>query len=156
MGVSGTGKSTLGRALADHLGGSFLEADDFHPQANIQKMSSGKALTDADRAPWLRNLAAELERRSQVAGSITVLACSALKERYRDALRVPGARTDVVFLDGPREVIRERLSSRKHHFMPATLLDSQLEALEVPHRALHADIIQPVDELVDELVPRLL
>jgi gluconokinase len=127
-GVSGSGKSTLAAQLAGHLGWAFIEGDDHHPAANIAKMSAGIPLTDADRWPWLQALA-DLVAANARAGVPTVLACSALRRCYRDRLR---AGTGLVFLhaDGPAEIVRERIASRRDHFMPARLLDSQLAILE--------------------------
>jgi gluconokinase len=123
MGVSGSGKSTLAQGLADTLGWPFQEGDDLHPAANIAKMSAGIPLTDDDRAPWLDRVAAWID--SHPTGIVT---CSALKRSYRDRLRRPG----VIFVlpDVPRAVLQERLAHRSGHFMPASLLDSQLDTLE--------------------------
>ena len=142
MGVSGAGKTTLGRALAGAVGWDFADADDFHPPENIAKMRAGVPLSDADRAPWLAALGEEAGRRA-AAGRPLVLACSALKRTYRDTLRtcVPDAR--FVFLDGARETLAARLASRDGHFMPASLLDSQLAALEPPSDALRRDLDRP-------------
>lgn len=131
MGVCGAGKTTVGRKLAEVLGYDYLEGDDFHPEPNVAKMRRGEPLSDADRAPWLAALADALARKLD-AGTGAVLACSALRRRYRAALA--GGRPDVVFLflDGDAAVIRGRLEARKDHYMPATLLDSQLATLERP------------------------
>lgn len=134
MGPSGSGKTTVGRALADALGWPYLEGDDYHPAANVAKMASGSPLDDADRAPWL----ATLER--LVAGILAdgghgVLACSALKRRYRAAIVPRGAppwAVRFVYLSVPPAVLQERLEHREHHFMPPSLLPSQLAALEPP------------------------
>jgi gluconokinase len=134
MGPSGSGKTTVGRALAASLGWPYREGDDYHPAANVAKMAAGHPLDDADRAPWL----AALER--LVAGILAdgghaVLACSALKERYRAAI-VPSGAPDgavrFVYLSVPADVLRKRLEHREHHYMPASLLPSQLAALEPP------------------------
>jgi len=127
MGVSGSGKSTVGRLLAGVLGRRFIEGDALHPPANIEKMSSGVPLTDADRAPWLAAIAAELAR-----GGPAVLACSALKRAYRD--RLPGVRW--FYLRVPRDVLAQRLAGRRGHFFPPALLDSQLVELEPPEESL--------------------
>jgi gluconokinase len=131
MGVTGSGKTTLGRLLADQLGWTFVEGDAFHPQANVDKMHRGEALTDADRAPWLRALRARIDQLA-AAGQSAVVACSALKQAYRDVLAA--GRPEVVFvhLTAPAAVIRDRLNHRRGHFMPPTLLDSQLATLETP------------------------
>lgn len=130
MGVSGSGKTTVGRALAAAMGWGFVEGDEFHPAANVEKMRSGVALTDQDRAPWLRALRAEIARRL-AAGEDAVLACSALKAEYRRELRagvedrVPG-----VYLSVAPAVLRARLEARRGHYFPASLLESQLRTLE--------------------------
>jgi carbohydrate kinase (thermoresistant glucokinase family) len=128
MGVAGVGKSTIARRLADDLDLAMAEGDDFHPRANIAKMSSGQPLTDEDRWPWLDALADwTAERRA--AGQSTVLTCSALRKVYRDVLRRPDPATFFVHLYGDESLLRERMSSRQH-FMPASLLRSQFETLE--------------------------
>jgi gluconokinase len=131
MGVSGCGKSTIGKMLAEKLGWGFFDADDFHPAANIAKMGAGIPLTDADRAPWLERLSALL-RGEVAAGRHPVLACSALRQSYRDTLLagLPGIR--IVYLRGDRELIASRMRNRPGHFMPPALLDSQFAALEEP------------------------
>lgn len=139
MGVSGAGKTVLGRALAAELGWDFADADDYHSPANVAKMRAGTPLTDDDRAPWLAVLRVEIERRL-VLGQPLVLACSALKHAYRETLQVDPARVRLVFLDGPRELIAARLAARSGHYMPPALLDSQLAALEAPVGALCIDI----------------
>lgn len=127
MGVSGSGKSTVGGLLAERLGVPYAEADDFHPAANIAKMSAGHPLDDADRAPWLDAIAEWIEGRGDRGG---VVSCSALRRRYRDRLRAGRAAVFFVHLDGPRELIAARLAARMQHFMPPGLLDSQFDALE--------------------------
>ncbi|RDW11997.1 gluconate kinase [Paracoccus thiocyanatus] len=129
MGVSGAGKSTTGKALARHLGWPFVEGDSFHPAANLAKMRAGIALDDADRAPWLRALAAEIARH-QAQGQCSVLGCSALKRAYRDMLRQGAPRVRFVHVHGSRALLESRLTHREGHFFPARLLDSQLAALE--------------------------
>jgi gluconokinase len=135
IGVSGSGKTTHGRALANALGWAFADADDFHPPANIAKMSEGRPLDDADRAPWLAALRAEIERHLATDRPL-VLACSALRQAYRDALWADRPRMRLVFLDGPRELLASRLAERSGHYMPAALLDSQLATLERPSDAV--------------------
>ncbi len=127
MGVSGSGKSTVGGLLAERLGVPCAEADDFHPAANIAKMAAGHPLDDADRAPWLDAVADWIAGRAAEGGVVT---CSALRHRYRDRLRLAAPEVFFVHLDGPEELIAERLAARREHFMPATLLRSQLDALE--------------------------
>jgi carbohydrate kinase (thermoresistant glucokinase family) len=141
MGVSGSGKTTVGQALAAKLGWRFLEADELHPQANIAKMASGVPLTDEDRWPWYDRIVAELRRHS-AAGTQVVVACSALKQAYRDRLAQAG---DIrfVYLRGDVATIERRVADRKGHFMPASLLASQFATLEEPYDAIVVDIAQP-------------
>jgi carbohydrate kinase (thermoresistant glucokinase family) len=131
MGVSGCGKTTIGAALSEKLGWPYADADEFHPPANVAKMSSGAPLTDEDRKPWLEAIAARIDR-VRNAGQHAIVSCSALKRVYRDVL--VGDRTDVrlVLLDGTKEEIFARMSARKNHFMPLGLLDSQFATLERP------------------------
>lgn len=139
MGVCGSGKTTHGRALAAALGWDFADADDFHPPANIAKLRAGTALDDADRAPWLAALRAEIEARLASARPV-VLACSALKQAYRDALWADRPRMRLVYLEGPRELLATRLADRSGHYMPPALLDSQLATLEPPSDAVRINI----------------
>jgi len=131
MGVSASGKSTLGAALAQRLGWAFQEGDDLHPAANVARMAAGQPLDDADRAPWLDRVADWIAQRS-AAGEGGVITCSALKRAYRDRLRA--ARADLAFVlpDPPEAVLRARIAGRRGHFMPPSLLDSQLRTLERP------------------------
>jgi len=157
MGVAGSGKSTIGRALADEAGAEFLEGDKFHPEANIAKMSRGEPLTDADRWPWLDRLAGELAR-ARAAGRSVVLASSALKRSYRDRLRRGAPDLRLVYLKGDKAVIADRLRARKNHFMPPGLLDSQFAALEEPgleESPIVIDVTPPL-EIVMGRLPRLL
>lgn len=131
MGVSGSGKTTLGRALASVLGRAFLDADDLHPATNHARLAAGIALTDADRAPWLAAVAAWIEVRRR-SGTQVVVACSALRRRYRDVLRGADPTLLLVHLDVPRETLAARVRDREGHFMAASLLDDQLATLEVP------------------------
>ena len=142
MGVSGSGKSTVGRALAAELNWPFLDADTLHPPANVAKMASGIPLTDADRWPWFDRIVAEM-RRYAAAGKNVVIACSALKEAYRDRLASSGS-LRVVYLKGDAETIAPRLAGRRGHFMPPSLLTSQFATLEEPDNAIVVDIKQPV------------
>lgn len=128
MGVSGSGKSTVGAALAAALHWRFIEGDDYHPAENVARMSSGTPLTDADRMPWLASLAAEIAR-ADAAGTCSVTGCSALKRPYRDMLRQAAGRVRFVHIDGTREALAARLD-RPGHFFPGALLESQLAALE--------------------------
>jgi gluconokinase len=154
MGVSGTGKTEVGTRLAKALGGEFVEGDDYHPPANIEKMRSGVPLDDADRQPWLETLSREIGRWLD-AGKTVVLACSALKQRYRDILKAgrPGVR--FVHLEGDKDLIRSRLAQRRGHYMPASLLDSQFAALEEPTDAITVGIEGTPDEIAAEIVAAL-
>ena len=154
MGVSGCGKSSVARLLADRTHGVFLDADDFHPPANKAKMAASIPLTDADRWPWLEVLNRELKTRAESRQPV-FLACSALRQVYREKLSagLPGLR--FIYLKGTKEMILERMRRRKNHFMPAALLDSQFAALEEPVDALVASIDAPLTDLVEALLPRL-
>ena len=150
MGVSGSGKTTVGRALAAALSWPFADADEFHPPANIAKMSAGQPLNDADRAPWLAAIRAKIEdwlARNQSA----VITCSALKASYRDQLAHGQSQVKFVYLHGDRALLLRRLEQRENHFMKASLLDSQLAALEPPKEALTVDIRNPPAKLVEEI-----
>lgn len=154
MGVSGSGKSTIGRLVASGLGYAFRDGDDFHPAANVAKMRSGVPLNDDDRWPWLRAIAAYMEA-THAAGEGAVIACSALKEVYRDVLLRREGWVRFVHLSGPREVIAERLRARAGHFMPPTLLDSQFATLEAPADAWVADIRETPEEIAAGIVARV-
>jgi gluconokinase len=129
MGVSGTGKSTVGQALADRLGRPFLEGDAFHPEANVVKMRDGVPLTDDDRWPWLRTLRDAMSEHA-AAGTSTVVACSSLRRVYRAVLREAQGRVRFVLVDVPADVLRDRMLHRSGHWMPPSLLESQLATLE--------------------------
>lgn len=155
MGVSGCGKTTIARSLARSLRAKFLDADKFHPPANIEKMSRGTPLTDADREPWLDDVGARLAKVAQEQG-IAVLACSALRRSYRERLK-NASDMDLLFvlLEGSKDVLQRRVGRRTSHFMPATLLDSQLATLERPdqdERAFAVSISQPVKKMIDEIL----
>ena len=157
MGVCGSGKTEIGRRLAEALRWTFLDADDFHPPANVEKMRAGTPLVDADRWPWLDALAAVL--RDAVTGRGTaVLACSALARRYRDRLGLPHPLVRLVHLDAADGVIRQRMERRAGHFMPTALLDSQLALLERPaadERAIVVDVASEPERIVRSILARL-
>ena len=143
MGVAGSGKTTIARLLAEALHSAFLEGDDLHSPANREKMRHGTPLTDADRLPWLRRIAAAIDTwRAQ--GQSGVVTCSALKRQYRDILMGDRQGVRLVYLEGSPNVIRERLASRQGHFMPPALLDSQFAALEEPQADEHPIVVSIV------------
>ena len=148
MGASGSGKTTIGRLLAQRLECEFLDADDFHPPSNVAKMAAGVPLEDADRWPWLERLNKELHRR-EVSGRSAVLACSALKQSYRDRLAAGLARFELVYLRASAELLRARVADRTHRYMPASLLDSQLATLEPPARAIEVDAAQLPERCIE-------
>jgi gluconokinase len=157
MGVSGSGKSTIAEQLAARLGWRYVDGDLFHPPANVAKMSAGHPLTDEDRWPWLRAIAAEIDRLA-AAGTRAVVACSALKHAYRDILVHGRDDVRIVFLDGAKDLIAKRLAARKGHFMPPGLLDSQFKTLEPPQpseRPITVSIDASVDGIVDNIVRQL-
>ena len=148
MGVSGVGKTTIGDALARELGWRFFDADEYHPPQNVAKMAAGEALDDEDRKPWLERLNRELWQ-LDARGEDAVLACSALKEKYRRRLADGIKRLEWVYLKGDFELIDSRLARRRHRYMPASLLRSQFEALEPPQRAIVVDVAGDVASSVD-------
>ncbi len=150
MGVSGSGKTTIGRVIAERTGWIFADADDFHPRLMKQKMASGEALTDEDRAPWLK-LLNRLLRKWDTEGTSGVLACSALKASYREVLEngIPPEQLRLVFLDASHEVLAERLRTRQHEFMNPALLESQLTTLEAPANALRVVNDRSPGEIAD-------
>jgi gluconokinase len=152
MGVTASGKTTIGTRASKRFGWHFYDADEFHPPENIAKMSRGEPLTDADREPWLKALHDKMAEEER-AGRSAIFACSALKERYRDILRDGLSTVRFVFLKGDPEVLQSRLDHRKGHFMPRTMLPSQMAALEEPEpgEALVLDAAKPPDDLVDEI-----
>ncbi len=155
MGVSSSGKSAVGKGLAERLGWHFLDADDFHPEANVEKMSRGEPLDDSDRAPWLTRLREIIDEHLEKDERL-ILACSALKERYRERLRVD-RRVGFVYLEGSFELIQERMQAREGHFMKTEMLKSQFEALEEPDPgdAVRVDISPPLEEVVENVAVRL-
>jgi gluconokinase len=146
MGVTGSGKTTVGQELAESLGWKYFDADDFHSAANVAKMKSGVPLNDGDRKPWLEALQRLIQER--LANNQTaVLACSALKQSYREMLLID-ERVKLVYLKGDYELIKARLSARSNHYMNPALLESQFQTLEEPDSALRVDIQTPLDEIV--------
>ena len=154
MGVSGSGKSTVGRLLADTLGWTFCDADDLHPPANLEKMRQGIPLEDTDRMPWLQLLADRIDG-WLLHGTDAVMACSALRESYRRMLVPDPTRVRVVHLTGDFSLIEARLRTRSGHFMPPALLRSQFEALEAPADAIVVDVALPPEEIVARIVGAL-
>ena len=157
MGVSGSGKSTVAALLAGSLGCQFQEGDDLHPRENVEKMRSGTPLTDADRLPWLRKIAEEIDG-WRAGGECGVLTCSALKRSYRDIIIGDRQGVVLVYLKGSRDLVRQRLVARHEHFMPVALLDSQFATLEEPTPGEHPIIVdvggQPA-EIADEIARQL-
>ena len=157
MGVSGSGKTTIGKLLAERMGWIFADADDYFSPAAKQKMAEGHPLTDEDRLPWLQTLNALL-RRWDAEGINVVLACSALKAKYHEILEagIPPTHIQFIFLDGPKELIAKRLSLRKHEYMNPMLLDSQLATLERPTDAFRIVNDRPPQEIVEYLLEHVL
>jgi len=156
MGVSGSGKSTLGAQLAQSLGVEFIEGDAHHPPRNVERMAAGIPLTDADREGWLRTLAERIAQ-AQAAGQGLVVSCSALKRSYRDLLR-GAAPLRFVMTHASRDVLQARMAARTGHYMPASLLDSQLATLEMPtadEQVIVVDATAPVEQTVAALRPQL-
>lgn len=156
MGVSGSGKSLIGAAFAQALGVDFVEGDDYHTAANVTRMASGIPLTDDDRAEWLRLLAARI-RKAKDSGAGLVVSCSALKRSYRDILRGAASELRFVFLKGPRALLAERLVGRRGHYMPPSLLESQLAILEEPspdEKVCVCDVRESPEDIVTALLVR--
>jgi carbohydrate kinase (thermoresistant glucokinase family) len=157
MGVSGSGKTTVAALLAAALGCQFREGDDLHPRENVEKMRGGTPLTDADRLPWLRKIAEEIDR-WRARGECGVLTCSALKRTYRDIIIGDRRGVALVYLKGSRDLIHQRMAARHEHFMPVGLLDSQFATLEEPSPDEHpiiVDIGGKPAEIANEIVRRL-
>lgn len=156
MGVTGTGKTTVGEALSERTGWHFADADNFHTEANRAKMHAGIPLTDEDRAPWLHGLHDRITNWLQ-SGTNGILACSALKESYRIALTmgIPRGSVRFVYLTGPAPVIEQRMEARRGHFMPESLLPSQLATLEPPGDAIEISITQTIPVMVQQILSKL-
>lgn len=154
MGVSGSGKTTIGRLLAERLGCPFFDGDDYHPPENVTKMAAGRPLDDEDRAGWLAALAAVI-RSGLAAGGGGVIACSALKEKYRSALRVQAGEVMFIYLKGSYELILARLQSRRGHYMRAGLLQSQFDTLDEPLDALVVDVGLPPAQIVQTIIQHI-
>jgi len=154
MGVAGSGKTTVGELLAQQLGWSFYDADGFHPPENIKKMANGIPLNDVDRAPWLTALHSLIST-SLRENRPAVLACSALKESYRQRLLEESDGVQIVYLKGSYDLLWSRLSHRKDHYMKPQMLQSQFETLEEPVNALTLDVSMPVMNLVNEILKQL-
>ena len=154
MGVSGCGKTTIGQQLAERLGWPFFDGDVFHPPANIDKMSRGIPLNDEDRSGWLAAIADRM-RELNAANQSGVFACSALKQKYRDQLRV-NDQVHFVYLRGSYDLIWSRMQQRPGHYMKPAMLASQFEALEEPHEALTLDIVQPPAQIIERIIQTLI
>jgi len=151
MGVAGAGKTTVGRVLARKLGWNFYDADDFHPKENMEKINKGIPLTDEDRLPWLLAIRDFIEGMNEPA----VIACSALKETYREMLEESGGDIRFIYLAGSAELIKDRLRGRKGHFAGAPILESQLSVLEEPEDALREDIGQDPESIAEDIIRKL-
>jgi gluconokinase len=154
MGVSGSGKSTIGEQLAERLSFSYEDGDKFHPAANVAKMKAGHPLTDEDRWPWLQAIADEIDRVCK-AGQHVVIACSALKRAYREVLVHERTDVRIIFLEGNQQLIASRLAQRKGHFMPPGLLDSQFKTLEPPGTGENPVVVS-IDGSVEAIVDAIL
>ena len=154
MGVSGVGKTTVGRALAEAIGADFAEGDSYHPEENVEKMRCGQPLSDDDRWPWLDRLSAAIN--GWIDGDRpVVLACSALKASYRERLCLNAGPVSFVYLHADRELIEQRLSERRGHYMPASLLESQLRTLEPPGDTIGIDVARSLDEILADLLQQV-
>ena len=153
MGVSGCGKTTIGKKLSEAMGIPFYDADDFHPKSNIERMRNNIPLTDEDRYPWLKILASNIQQWEGSGGGI--VACSALKESYRKILASKALNIFWVYLSGSFELIENRLKERAGHYMKSTLLKSQFDTLEVPDYGLHINIEKSTDEIVHDIILKI-
>lgn len=154
MGPTGCGKTTVGRLLAERLGWPFIDADDFHPPANVDKMRRGIALNDEDRRPWLEALASEIAA-WRADGRGGVLACSALKQSYRDLLGIDQETVRTVYLQGAFELLRQRIAKRRDHYMNPGLLQSQLDTLEPPEGGVTVDITPSPATIAEHIIHQL-
>jgi gluconokinase len=154
MGVSGAGKSTIGSKLAQSLGWDYLEGDSFHSAANVEKMTAGTPLTDEDRAPWLKAIGDAVQALGQE-GRCVVVACSALKQSYRELLQIDPDTVAFVYLQADFALLEKRLKDRRGHFMKVDMLRSQLETLEPPRDALCVQASDPPDQLIEEIKDKL-
>jgi len=154
MGPMGSGKTTIGKMLAEKLGWPFYDGDSFHPKENVEKMRAGIALTDEDRRLWLEKLRDDIQRWLKE-DQDTILACSALKQAYRDILGVDQKTVRTVYLKGPYELLRKRIEERQHPYMDKNLLRSQLDALEEPKDGLHVDISASLEAIVSTIIQNL-
>jgi gluconokinase len=154
MGVSGSGKSAVGRALSIALGWPFYDGDDFHPPQNVQKMAQGVPLADADRLPWLQTLH-DLMANCLAQGEYAIVACSALKQSYREILLAGNEGTQLVYLRGDYDLILSRMQARGNHFFKPELLASQFAVLEEPTNCLTVDIARPIDEIISAIVQQI-
>jgi len=153
MGVSGCGKTTVGKRLSQKVGLPFYDADDFHPPENVEKMKSGQPLNDDDRQPWLEILSDRISEWNRSGGAI--LACSALKRSYRTILQSKSKDVQFVYLKGDRDLILDRMKKRIGHYMPPKLLDSQFDALEEPENTIKVSIEPSPEEIVERIVSKL-
>jgi gluconokinase len=153
MGVCSSGKTVIGSLLAQRLGLAFYDGDNFHPESNVRKMSKGIALNDKDRLPWLKSIAKKMTKWDKAGGA--VLACSALKNSYRDILRSGSLDVRFVYLKGAKKIILDRIKNRKGHFFPESLIDSQFAALEEPKDAIVINITHKPEAIVEDIVSKL-
>ena len=154
MGPMGCGKTTIGHLLAQKLQWRFIEGDDYHPQANVDKMRHGIALTDQDRMPWLLRLRSVIDS-WQATGKNGIVACSALKKSYRECLGVDQKQVISVFLHGSKRLLASRINDRQHRYMPDSLLQSQLDTLESPKNGIQIDIGASPEAIVDDIIHKL-